>query len=61
MKQEDLAEEFSSNFSNHVERGEPFELIDGDNLRFFNQDIDALLSDLYENQSHKASIIEPNV
>ena len=41
---------FSSNFSNHVERGEPFELIDGDNLRFFNQDIDVLLSKLYEQQ-----------
>ena len=41
---------FSSNFSNHVERGEPFELIDGDNLRFFNQDIDALLPELYEKQ-----------
>ena len=43
-------ETFSSNFSNHVERGEPFELIDGDNLRFFNQDINVLLSKLYERQ-----------
>ena len=44
-------EEFPSYFSNHVERGEPFELIDGDNLRFFNQEIDALLSKLYEKQN----------
>ena len=43
-------ETFSSNFSNHVERGEPFELIDGDNLRFFNQDINILLSKFYEKQ-----------
>ena len=34
------AEKFAQNFSNHVERGEAFELIDGDNLRFFNRDID---------------------
>ena len=36
---------------NHVERGEPFELIDGDNLRFFNKEIDALLFDLYDKQN----------
>ena len=41
---------FATNFSNHVERGEPFELIDGDNLRFFNSDIDSLLSELYDKQ-----------
>ena len=41
---------FASNFSNHVERGEVFELIDGDNLRFLNKDIDALLSNLYDRQ-----------
>ena len=41
---------FGSNFSNYVERGEAFELIDGDNLRFFNKEIDALLSDLHEKQ-----------
>ena len=29
-------------YSNHVRRGEAFELIDGDNLRFFNKEIDAL-------------------
>ena len=44
-------ETFSSNFSKHVERGEPFELIDGDNLRFFNQDINVLLSKFYEKQN----------
>ena len=43
-------EEFATNFSNHVERGEAFELIDGDNLRFFNKDIDALLFKFYERQ-----------
>ena len=43
-------EPFSTNFSKHVERGEPFELIDGDNLRFFNKDIDSLLKCLYDNQ-----------
>ena len=41
---------FVSNFSNHVERGEPFELIDGDNLRFFNKEIDYLLFHLYDKQ-----------
>ena len=38
---------FPSNYSNHVERGEPFELIDGDNLRFFSKEIDSLLWNLY--------------
>ena len=41
-------DKFSKRFSNYVKRGEPFELIDGDNLRFFNQDISALLSPLYK-------------
>ena len=41
---------FGNNFSNYVERGEAFELIDGDNLRFFNKEIDGLLSDLHERQ-----------
>ena len=41
---------FVSNFSHHVERGEPFELIDGDNLRFFNAEIDSLLFRLYDKQ-----------
>ena len=39
-----------SNFSNHVERGEAFELIDGDNLRYLNKDIDELLFSLYDRQ-----------
>ena len=43
-------EKLASNFSNHVERGEAFELIDGDNLRFFNKYIDELLSTFYERQ-----------
>ena len=50
-------ETFSSNFSNYVERGEPFELIDGDNLRFFNQDINVLLSKFYEKQFYQNSKI----
>ena len=54
----DFFEKFSLYFSNHVERGEPFELIDGDNLRFFNQDIDALLSRLYEKQNNETISIE---
>ena len=47
---ESFAKRFACNFSSHVERGEAFELIDGDNLRFFNKDINALLSQLYKNQ-----------
>ena len=39
---------FASSYSNHVERGEPLELIDGDSLRYFNQDINSLLSDMYQ-------------
>ena len=50
-------DKFPLNFSNHVERGEPFELIDGDNLRFFNQDIDALLSPLYETINSRLSSV----
>ena len=46
-------ESFSTNFSDHVERGEPFELIDGDNLRFFNQDINILLSKFYKSQNNE--------
>ncbi|KAI6659793.1 Interferon-induced very large GTPase 1 [Oopsacas minuta] len=45
-----FGEKFSLNFSNYVERGEVFELIDGDNLRYFNQDINALLANLYRKQ-----------
>ena len=46
-------ETFSSNFSNHVERGEPFELINGANLIFFNQDINILLSKFYDEQFYQ--------
>ena len=45
--------DFAMNFCNYVERGEAFELIDGDNLRYFNQDINALLSPLYSKQSEE--------
>ncbi|KAI6655288.1 P-loop containing nucleoside triphosphate hydrolase, partial [Oopsacas minuta] len=48
---ENYAHTFAASFSNHVERGEAFELIDGDNLRFFNQDIDSSLYNLYERQN----------
>ena len=54
---ESFTQRFSCNFSNHVERGEAFELIDGDNLRFFNKDINALLSHLYRKQLEELSII----
>ena len=50
-------ERFATNFSNHVEKGEAFELIDGDNLRFFNKDIDELLIKFYEKQSKELSNI----
>ena len=41
----------SSNFSKQVDNGEAFELIDGDNLRFFNKEIDSLLKNFYVKQS----------
>ena len=41
---------FTLNYSNHVRNGEAFELIDGDNLRFFYKDIDTLLSQYYLSQ-----------
>ena len=47
-------QDFAKNFSSHVERGEPFEIIDGDNLRFFNKEINALLFDLYAKQNDKS-------
>ena len=40
----------AANFSKHVGSGEAFELIDGDNLIFFNKDIDSLLSNFYSKQ-----------
>ena len=43
----EFLQSFASSYSNHVERGEPFELIDGDNLRFFNKEIDRLLYGMY--------------
>ena len=50
---EQFENDFAMNFCNYVERGEAFELIDGDNLRYFNQDINALLSLLYSKQSEE--------
>ena len=47
---EKFSETFPQNYCNHVESGEAFELIDGDNLRFFHKDINSLLSDLYKKQ-----------
>ena len=44
---EDCLRSFASSYSNYVERAEPFELIDGDNLRYFNQEINKLLLDMY--------------
>ena len=46
----EFSQAFPKNFSNHVESGEAFELIDGDNLRFFHKDINSLLLDLYKKQ-----------
>ena len=50
LRNKDFSETFPKNFSNHVESGEAFELIDGDNLRFFHKDINSLLQDLYKKQ-----------
>ena len=55
--QDNYTQRFAKNFSSHVERGEAFELIDGDNLRFFNNDINALLRQLYKRQYDELSII----
>ena len=46
----DYIQRFGCNFSNHVARGEVFELIDGDNLRFFNKDLNSLLYKLYKDK-----------
>ena len=55
--QDSYTQRFARNFSSHVERGEAFELIDGDNLRFFNNDINALLRQLYKRQYDELKII----
>ena len=49
---EEFLRSFALSYSNHVERGEPFELINGDNLRYFNQDIDSLLANMYLMRRH---------
>ena len=46
----DYKQRFACNFSNHVARGEVFELIDGDNLLFFNKELNSLLYKLYEDK-----------
>ena len=53
----DYTMRFSRNFSNYVEGGDAFELIDGDNLRFFNKDINALLTVLYKKQFDELSVV----
>ena len=52
----DFISSFGTRFSNYVARGEPFELIDGDNLRYFDKEIDELLFDLYEKQKQELDI-----
>ena len=54
---EEFLREFEFSYSNHVERGEPFELIDGDNLRYFNQDIDSLLSNMYQKRIRELEVM----
>ena len=49
--------DFSSRYSSYVGRGEPFELIDGDNLRYFDREIDDLLLDLYQKQEMELDIL----
>ena len=58
--QDKYKERFATNFSNYVEIGEAFELIDGDNLRFFNQDINELLTKLYKRQNKELDGINKN-
>ena len=48
---------FKSRYSSYVGRGEPFELIDGDNLRYFDREIDDLLFDLYRKQEEDLEIL----
>ena len=43
-------ERFGSSYSRYVGSGEAFELIDGDNLRFFSKEIDFLLNQFYAEQ-----------
>ena len=54
---EEFLQSFALSYSNHVERGEPFELIDGDNLRYFNQDIDSLLANMYQMRRHNLEVM----
>ena len=48
---------YACNFSKYVEKGDAFELIDGDNLRFFNKDINSLLSILYRKQIDEQNLV----
>ena len=57
---ERFKDKYASNFGSHVERGEPFELIDGDNLRFFNKDLNNLLAQFYKKQFDELSILNSN-
>ena len=53
----DFITSFKSRYSSYVGRGEPFELIDGDNLRYFDREIDDLLFDLYQKQEEDLEIL----
>ena len=53
----DFITSFKSRYSSYVGRGEPFELIDGDNLRYFDREIDDLLFDLYRKQAADLEIL----
>ena len=53
-------EVFVSSYSKHVESGEAFELIDGDNLQFFNNEIDSLLYKHYTRESDLLEQINKN-
>ena len=55
----DYKQRFACNFSNHVARGEVFELIDGDNLRFFNKELNSLLYKLYEDKLSDIDGVDP--
>ena len=53
----DFISSFGTRYSKYVAKGEPFELIDGDNLRYFDKEIDEMLFDLYEKQKLELDIV----
>ena len=50
-KKDDYTETLSKSLSSHVQTGEPFELIDGDNLVFFSKELNSMLRYFYLRQT----------